>query len=476
MRFNFRYILFQVLIMAGILACERYELYKSTDARLEFSTDTVFFDTIFTTLGSTTKELKVYNAYDQPLKIEFIELAKGAGSVFRLNIDGLASWSAGDIEIPPNDSIYIFVEVTLDPNLQDSILLIQDSIVFNTNGNLQDIDLLAWGQDVHIFRGDTIQTTTWVNDKPYLIIEYLMIDSLQTLTIEEGVRIHLHKDAWMVVKGTIRVNGSLEYPVIVQGDRLEYMYDNIPGQWGRIWFWPGLSRDNHLEHVIIKNGTIGIQADSMSSSPEPTVRLENCRILNMSAAGILGSGTRIEASNTVVGNCGQFTVFLRWGGEYIFNHCTFANFWHHFSNRNTPSIGIVNYYEAIDGSTQVREFDGVTFGNCIVYGNREFEFLVDDYPGTVTPYFFDHSLLKVDPGEFNLSDESHFSQVINLKDPEFMDIGTNDYRLDTLSPAKDMALMEIALQIPTDLAGEDRLADGLPDIGAYERIEGVSSK
>ena len=138
--------------MAGILACEKYELYRSPDARLGFSTDTVFFDTIFTTIGSATRELKVYNTYDQPLEIEFIELAKGEQSVFRLNIDGLASSYAGDIEIPPNDSIYIFIEVTLDPNKQDSILVIQDSIVFSTNGNLQDIDLLAWGQDVHIFR------------------------------------------------------------------------------------------------------------------------------------------------------------------------------------------------------------------------------------------------------------------------------------------------------------------------------------
>ena len=474
MRFKSRYILCPVIILTGFLACERYELYRSPDARLGFSMDTVFFDTIFTTIGSATRELKVYNNYDRPLEIGFIELAKGDQSVFRLNIDGLASNSVQDIEIPPNDSIYIFVEVTLDPNMQDSILVIQDSIVFSTNGNLQDIDLVAWGQDVHIFRGDTIQTVTWINDKPYLIIDYLMIDSMHTLTIEEGVRIHLHKDAWLVVKGTIDVKGSLEEPVIIEGDRLEYLYEDIPGQWGRIWFWPGLSSDNHLEHVIIKNGMFGIHADSMANSSEPTVRLENCQILNMSAAGILGSGTRIVASNTVIGNCGQFTVFLRWGGEYVFNHCTFANYWHHYSNRTTPSLGVVNYYQALGGGIQVREFDGITFGNCIVYGNREFEFIVDDYPGTETPFFFDHCLVKLDQGEFDLSDGSHFSDVINHEDPLFMDVASNDYRLDTLSPAKDRALLDIALQFPRDLAGENRLADGFPDIGAYERIEGDS--
>jgi hypothetical protein len=221
---------------------------------------------------------------------------------------------------------------------------------------------------------------------------------------------------------------------------------------------------------------VGIHADSMVNTPEPTVTLENCRILNMSAAGILGSGTRIVASNTVIGNCGQFAVFLRWGGTYAFHHCTFANYWHAFSNRTTPGVGMVNYYEAQNGSIQVREFDGITFGNCILYGNREFEFFVDDHPGTETPYFFDHCLVKLDQEEFDLGSESHFRGVINMLDPRFVDYDNNDYRLDTLSPAKDKAYYDIAIQFPTDLAGEDRLADGLPDIGAYERIEDASRK
>jgi hypothetical protein len=476
MRSSVKYLLIALLSGIVIYGCERFELYEASDARLGFSTDSVLFDTVFTTIGSATREVKIYNTYDQPLEIGLIALAGGDQSVFRLNIDGLATHTARGIEIPPNDSIYIFVEVTLDPNNQDSILLIQDSILFNTNGNIQDIDLVAWGQDVHIFRADTIQTGIWINDKPYLIIDYLMIDSFHTLSIQEGVRIHLHKDAWLVVKGTLKVRGTLDNPVIIQGDRLEYLYEDIPGQWGRIWFWPGMSRDNHLQHVTIKNGMVGIHADSMVNSQEPTVTLENCRIQNMSAAGILASGTHIEANNTVIGNCGQFNLFLRWGGEYAFKHCTFANYWHTFSNRNTPGVGSVNYYKAQNGSIQVREFDGINFGNCIIYGNREFEFIVDDFPGTETPYIFDHCLLKLDQGEFDLSDENHFKAVINGKDPRFMDVDKNDYRLDTLSPAKDMALFDISLLFPTDLAGEDRLADGLPDIGAFERIETTARK
>ena len=326
------YIFLAICSLAALLACERFEVYKEADARLAFSADTIFFDTVFTTLGSTTTQLKVYNTYDQPLEIGYIELAGGELSVFRLNIDGITGHSDRNVEIPANDSIFIFVEVTLDPNNQDSILLIQDSIVFSTNGNIQDIDLMAWGQDVHIFHGETIQTTTWTNDKPYLILDYLMVDSLHTLSIEEGVRIHLHKNALLAVKGSLQARGSLENPVIIQGDRLEQLYEDIPGQWDRIWFWPGHSRDNILENVIVKNGIIGIHADSLLGGPGPGLTLENCRILNMSAVGILSSDTYMEASNTVLGNCGQFLMLLRWGGEYIFNHCTFANYWSAFSN------------------------------------------------------------------------------------------------------------------------------------------------
>ena len=462
-------------LLGAFIACERYELNTSPEASLGFSTDTVFFDTIFTTIGSATRQLKVYNHYNQPLEIGQIELARGDQSVFRLNIDGYASSYLTNLEIPPNDSIFIFVEVTLDPNNQDSILVIQDSIIFNTNGNYQDVDLMAWGQDVHIFRGESIQTTTWINDKPYLIVDFLMIDSLQTLTIEEGVRIHLHKDAWLMVKGNMQARGSQEAPIVIQGDRLEHLYKDIPGQWGRIWFWPGLSGDNVFEHVIIKNGVVGIHSDSLYNSPDPTVKLENCQILNMSGAGIVGSGTHIEASNTLIGNCGQFALFLRWGGEYRFDHCTFsANYWSAFSNRTTPGVGILNYYEAENGSIQVREFDDMTFNNCIIYGEKETEIIIDDYQGTTTPYYFDHCLVKLDPEEFDLSDTDHFREVINMKDPLFTDIYSNNYRLDTLSPAKDVALLEIAQQFPLDLAGESRLDDAGPDMGAYERIKADS--
>jgi hypothetical protein len=356
----------------------------------------------------------------------------------------------------------------------DSILRIQDSIVFLTNGNLQDVDLVAWGQDVHLLRGDTLTSTTWINDKPYLIMEYIMVDSLQTLTLEEGVRIHLHRDAWMIVKGTLQARGSLDQPIVIQGDRLEHMYRDIPGQWGGIYFWPG-SRDNHLEHVTIKNGMVGLWADTVMTPGVPTVYITRCIIQDMSSIGIFGRGASLHADNTVIGSCGQFSILMSIGGSYEFYHCTVANYWGSgYSNRTTPAVGMNNYYQDASGGTQIRPIERAYFGNCIVYGDKEYELVLDEHPDSQIPYRFDHSLLKADPETFDLNDPAHFNSVINMEDPRFINTGASNFQLDTLSPAKDMALLEIASQYPLDILGVSRLGALGPDMGAYERVENDS--
>jgi len=194
----FKYFL-AIALFAGFIKCERLDWLQDSNAKLGFSVDTIYFDTIFTTVGSTTKQLRVYNRYDQSVKISSIALAGGSRSVFRLNIDGVPGNYATEVEIPADDSLYIFVEVTLDPNNVDSLLAIHDSIIFITNGNLQDVDLVAWGQDVHLINGEIIETATWINDKPYLVINSMLVDTNQVLTIEEGARIHFHRNSRLYV-------------------------------------------------------------------------------------------------------------------------------------------------------------------------------------------------------------------------------------------------------------------------------------
>ena len=137
-------------------SCKKDVLNTDSNAKLTFSTDTLLFDTVFTKLGSgnnprsVNKRFVVRNPYNETIKTS-IYLAGGNASPFRINIDGVPTTAINDIEIMPKDSIYILAEVTIDPLNSNNPLIVKDSIVFMTNGNMQDIKLVAWGQDAYYF-------------------------------------------------------------------------------------------------------------------------------------------------------------------------------------------------------------------------------------------------------------------------------------------------------------------------------------
>jgi len=215
---KFRFIILLVLLISAI-ACNRDQLDPDPEARPSFSTDTITFDTIFTTIGSATMNFKIYNRSNRPMIIRSITLAGGNNSFFKLNIDGVSSSSQQDVEIPPDDSLFIFVAVTVDPTNSNNPVVIKDSIIFNTNGVFQDVKLIAYGQDVHLINGDIIGTQTWTNDKPYLIYNSMAVDTGQILTIEEGTQIFFHRNSSMILWGRLLVNGTWGKPVIFQNDR-----------------------------------------------------------------------------------------------------------------------------------------------------------------------------------------------------------------------------------------------------------------
>ena len=162
-----------------IFSCQREGIITDSSARLKFSVDTVYFDTVFTTLATVTRRFTVQNPYKEYIKISSATLAGGASSIYKINFDGVSGTEFKNIEIAPKDSLYMFVEATLDPNNSPGILLQEDSIVFVTNQNVQDVNLVAWGQDVHIMRDSIFNTQTWTPEKPYLVLGYAILDSAQ---------------------------------------------------------------------------------------------------------------------------------------------------------------------------------------------------------------------------------------------------------------------------------------------------------
>ena len=291
--------IFWITLIGAIFltSCRKDESISSDPSlKLSFSADSVIFDTVFTTMGSVTKRLMVYNQNENAVTISSVKLAGGSNSPYRINIDGSSGTEIRDIEIGGNDSLFVFVRVTVDPVNDNPPLVVKDRVVFEANGNRQDVDLVAWGQDAHFILGTkqseglppykiiagADENVQWTNDKPYVIVGYAVVDSLGFLTIDPGCRIHFYNNSglWVYRYGGIQVNGSLEEPVTFEGVRLEEAYGDVPGQWDRIWINES-PVNSEFNHAIIKNGTIGIQAETFSNGLGNTLILNNTKILNM---------------------------------------------------------------------------------------------------------------------------------------------------------------------------------------------------
>lgn len=476
------------------------------NATLRFSEDTIIFDTVFVTVGSVTGVFKVYNDYNEDINISSLGLATGNSSRYRLNVDGMPGKIFSDVQIRAKDSLYIFVEVTIDPNSAALPFIVTDSIIFVTNGNMQDIDLVAWGQNAHFhkppagsvaFLIDTCggPNYVWTDDLPHVVYGWALVDENCTLTIEKGTNIFFHPGSGIIVLsgGTLIANGEKDSLVTFTGDRLEADYREVPGQWGNsfngagIWLSnlslanfagspiisPG-TRNSVINYAVIKNGNVGLLVDTVfgtMSAPGYTLNLNNTIIENMAGSGLVGQGTKIKSGNCVYANASLFTAALLYGGRYDFRHCTFANFWN-YSNRTTPTLLINNFF-----GTFLRSIDTAYFGNCIVYGdltdngNPAAEVGLDSAsfspPGSFN-FFFDHSLVQT--GSSIPITTMHFNNAVINQDPKFKYAANNNFELDTLSNAKDKGSFSISLpDYQRDIKDIDRSLYLPPDCGAYER-------
>ncbi len=351
-----------------------------------------------------------------------------------------------------------------------------DSIVFDVNGNRQDVDLIAFGQDFHLFDGEVIKSQHWQNDKPYLVYNSVLVDSLETLTIDPGCRIHFHKGSGMFVKGTLRVNGTFEEPVKFLGDRLEKDYQDVPGQWGAdlvfddgsVYIYGGIhfllgSVDNNIDYAIIKNAGKGIQVDSLGPSANPVLTLKNTRIENMTLNCLDARTTTVKASNCIFANSGSWTVALRYGGDYEFYHCTIANY---YAGKRKESALLLNNYFIHNKKTYSFDFNA-RFGNCIIYGNKTDEIYFDSKGEGRFEFSYVNSLLKTSE---NSAPSGSFVQSVFNEEPKFTGISASVYKVDSLSPARNVGNVEIATLFPLDLDNNSRLEDEGPDLGALEWV------
>src|SRR5580765_2604076 len=276
-----------------IFSCKKDSFITSSDAQVSFSSDSLFFDTVFTTTGSVTESIKVFNLNDQKLILSDIKLAGGNSSPFKINVDGAAGPEANNIEVSANDSLYIFITVTVNPTTANLPFLLLDSIQVSFNGNTRYIQLQAWGQNAHFLKSPKITgNTIWPNDLPYVISGSLLVDTSAVLTIEKGWRIYFHADAPFLVDGTLMVKGEKgdSSRVYFLSDRLDIPYNGFPGSWPGIYFGTQ-SVNNILEYATIKNAYQGVVAEGPSVDANPKILLNECIVDNCYDAGILGAQT-----------------------------------------------------------------------------------------------------------------------------------------------------------------------------------------
>jgi len=460
------FILF-ITIITVLFSCNK--INNATSGQLSFYNDTVFFDTIFTQIGSTTKIFSVHNQTSQAINIDRIYLAGGKNSKYRLNIDGSAANEAENIIIDAKDSLFIFVEVTINTAKDD--LIEEDAIMFISGNYKQKIILYAVGKDVHLINGKILQTQTWIADKPYLIYNSVLVDSLETLTIEPGVEIFSHRYSNIYVKGTLVANGDIDNIISIRGDRIDdSYYTDKPGQWGGFVFLHG-SENNILNYLKITEATVGIYVETMLDDLVPTVKISNTEISHCSHSGIYAIDTYIEGYNLLITDCGVHNIGLFMSGIYKFYHCTLQNDYS-ASVRSSPAVGIQNFYvnnqnEAVHGG-----FISALFVNSIIYGNLENEFVVSAYDiANSLEFLVQNCLLKLDLSLIDTS-LSMFKNVIVNEEPNYVEKEEFDFHLTDESPAINKANFTIdnlnATFLQFDIDETDRLIDNKPDIGVYE--------
>lgn len=506
--------LFSLLILSGILfcsSCRKDFAYRESEGRLEFSKDTVFLDTIFTNIGSSTYALKVYNRTGDDIIIPSVALEQGLSSSYRLNVDGVAGKVFDDVTILARDSIFIFIETTFDiSQLNQNEFLYTDVLQFISSSSTQQVPIVTLIKDAFFLfpselsdgtketipigldnEGNEIRVEgffleddqlNFTNEKPYVIYGYAAVPENSTMSIEAGSRIHFHQDSGILVSNgaSLNINGELstdpelmENEVIFEGDRLEPEFSDVPGQWGVIWLAEG-STNNDINYCTIRNATVGLLVEGQSGN-DFDLEIGNSQIYNCAKVNLWARSARIDAENLVLGSAGESSLLCDIGGNYNFRHSTFANYWSD-GFRTGAALQLSNFGTLAIGETATGDLEMAQFSNCIIDGNTTRELSLRSNGSNSFNFKFENCLLKFNDMNglfeeeplYDFEDPTLYVNILLNEDADFLDTSADDFRIGELSAAIDTANLQTALQVPLDILGQDRTSD--PDLGAYEFV------
>jgi hypothetical protein len=464
------------LFILLLFSCQKENnIDTNPNLKLRFSNDTIIFDTVFTTIGSITKQLKIYNPSDQKIQISSIILHGGTESQYRTNIDGSSDLTVEDIEIAAQDSLFIFVKVLVNPTDINAPFIITDNIEFRLNGNLQSVKLFAWGQNANYIlgqknkNGDLLsiiakkdKEVLWDSPKPYVIYGTAIVDTNAILNIADGCKLYFHNSSGLQINkdACIKINGTLNNPVTFKGDRLDDGYNKIAGSWKGIVIDES-SKPSEFNFVRIENSEYGIKALAKNIQSLNTLEIHNSILRNIVETAIETSFYNINSTNCLITNCGKQLLKIRGGENINFTHCTFANYWNR-SFRNDPAISLSNSYTNASNETSFSDLSA-NFENSIIDGRLQEEINLECSNKALFLIHFSHSSLKtVLEGNSVLS----FDNCIINSDEIFTNKEENNFTLLLESPLINSGSFELGQKTPIDLLGNSRLPN--PDIGAIE--------
>lgn len=455
------------LLIATLYSCEKNNFNNSPNARISLSADTLYFDTVFTSVGSITQSFKVKNNNDQPILFNSIQLMGGQPSAYKININGQPGPIAQQVALAANDSLYIFVSVMVNPTSGSLPFIIADSIQLNYNGLNRYVQLQAYGQNAIFLRNQTIShNTTWNADLPYVILDGIKIDTQATLTIAAGTHIYSGAHAAFLVDGSLQVNGTKDEPVIFTGNRLDEPYANFPASWPGIYL-NNSSKNNRITFAEIKNAYQALVAIGPSVNSAPKLILQQSIISNAFSSGLYFINSEVKVNNSLVYNC-NYNVLIEYGGSYNLTNCSMATYSTPYLIHKTP-IALLSNYTMQNGITYTDNLQA-TLNNCIFWSseNSMANELVTEKQGASTfNVVFNNCIYKAE----TTPSFATFNNCFSNTDPLFdsIDVANKIFNFhisnNILAPGLNQGISTVFAK---DLADQNRTV-GITDIGCYEK-------
>lgn len=455
-------LLISVAVLFTVISCSKDSL--SFDRGVYITSDTLFFDTVFTGAGSVTRSFKIINGNSSKALLSSVKVMGGNASSFKININGIPGPEQTGIAIPANDSIYVFVSALINPNAASAPFIERDSIAYTFEGATHFVQLQAYGRNANFLVNESIAANTfWNSPLPYVIIGGLTVNENIALSLAEGVRVYCASNAEITVNGTLQVNGTKDAPVIFAGDRLDEPYSHYPAGWKGIRFTDN-SKDNSLVFAQVKNAVNAISVINPSVNANPKLTLQQTIIHNAYEAGLYAKNSFININNSLISNCKK-NLRIEKGGTYFFTNCTVAAYSTVYISHTEPGTVLQDF--AVENNSTVYAALDANFTNCIFWGSEtnvlnEFEAAKEgNLPFNINMV---NSIFKGNEPQY-----CTLTACLPNADPVFAvtEIADNvfDFHLSDGSPAIDTGT---GTSFGADLDNNNR-SIGATDIGCYEK-------